>query len=85
MEKSRDGLSQVSAERRRRRLLSVLKGDDRVHFVDVVRTVPENSGEIVCVGRVVHLYLVAEPPVLREGVDLSFVIYDLNGTRAHRS
>lgn len=65
----------------RQRLLSVLKGDDRVHFVDVVRAVPENSSEVVCVGRVVQLYLLAESAVLGERVNLSFVINNLNGTK----
>lgn len=62
-------------------LLSVLKGDDRVHFVDVVWAVPEDSSEVVCVGRVVHLYLVAESSVLGERVYLPFIINDLDGTR----
>lgn len=74
MEKSGDGLKSSLSSGEAGKLLSVLKGDDGVHFVDVIRAVPENSGEIVRVGRVVHLYLVAESPVLREGVDLSFVI-----------
>lgn len=59
---------------------SVLKGDDRVHFVDVVRAVPENPCEVVCVGRVVHLYLVAESSIFGEGVHLAFVIDDLQET-----
>lgn len=62
------------------RLLSVLKGDDRVHFVDVVGAVPENSSEVVCVRRVVQLYLLAESPVLGERVNLTFVINNLDGT-----
>lgn len=65
--------------------LSVLKGDDRVHFVHVVRSVPENPGEVVCVGRVVHLYLVAEPPVLGERVNLSFVINHLNEIKGYET
>lgn len=74
MEESGDRLKSSLSSGEAGKLLSVLKGDDGVHFVDVIRAVPENSGEIVRVGRVVHLYLVAESPVLREGVDLSFVI-----------
>lgn len=71
------GLSHSPAGRWR--LLSVLKGDHRVHFVDVVRAIPENSREVVCVGRVVHLYLVAESPVLGERVYLSFIVNHLKG------
>ena len=67
----------------RQELLSVLKGDDGVHFVDVVRAVPENSSEVVRVGRVVHLYLVAESSVLGERVNFAFVINDLNETRGY--
>lgn len=60
---------------------SVLKRDDRVHFVDVVPAIPENSSEVVRVGRVVHLYLVAESPMFGEGIKLSFVIKNLKATR----
>lgn len=68
-------LSAVSAGRQT--LLSVLKGDDRVHFVDVVRAVPEHPREVVGVRRVVQLYLLAESAVLWERVNLSFVINNL--------
>lgn len=81
-EKGGARLGKVSAGRQK--LLSVLKGDDRVHFVDVVRAVPENSSEVVCVRRVVQLYLLAESSVLGERVNLSFVINDLNGTAGYR-
>lgn len=60
---------------------SELKGDDGVDFVHVVRAVPEHPGEVVCVGRVVHLQLVAEAAVLGEGVDLSFVMNHLDQTK----
>lgn len=53
---------------------SVLKRDDGVDFVDVVRTVPKNPGEVVRVRRVVHFDFAAESPVFGERVHLSFVI-----------
>lgn len=59
-------------------LLSVLKGDDGVDFVHVVRAVPENSSEVICVGRVVHLYLMTEASMFGEGVNLSFVKHSLH-------
>lgn len=73
--------SWASAERQT--LLSVLKRDDRVHFVDVIRAVPENSSEVVCVWRVVQLNLLAESSVLGERVNLSFVINNLSGTEGN--
>lgn len=66
------------------KLLSVLKGDDRVHSVHVKRAVPEHSGEIVCVRRVVEFYLMAESCVLGERVHVPFVINHLKGTRSER-
>lgn len=48
----------------RKKLLSVLKGDDRVHPVDMVRPVPENSSEVICIRRIVQLYLLAESSIL---------------------
>lgn len=65
-------------------LLSVLKGDDRVYSVHVERAVPEHSGEIVCVRRVVEFYLLAESCVLGERVHVSFVINNLDGRRSER-
>lgn len=59
-------------------LLSELEGDDRVHFVDLVRAVPEHPREVVGVRRVVELQLLAEPPVLGHGVNLVFVVNNLN-------
>ena len=73
--------SRVSAERQT--LPSVLERYDRVHFVDVIRAVPENSSEVVCVWRVVQLNLLAESSVLGERVNLSFVINNLNGTEGN--
>lgn len=49
----------------------------------MVRAVPEDSGEVVSVGRVVHLYLVAESSVLREGVCVPSVVNDLKRTNTH--
>lgn len=65
-------------------LPSVLKGDDRVHSVHVERAVPEHSGEIVCVRRVVEFYLMAESGVLGKRVHVSFVVNHLNGVRSER-
>lgn len=62
-------------------LLSVLKGDHGVHFVHMKRAVPENSGEVVCVWRVVQLDLLAESSMLGERINLSFIINNLNGRR----
>lgn len=57
--------------------MSVLEGDDRVHFVDMVRAVPEHSREVVGVWRVVHFDLVTEPPMLGESVHFPVVIHHL--------
>lgn len=48
------------------------------------RAVPEHSGEIVCVRRVVEFYLMAESCVLGEGVHVSLVINHLNVTKSGR-
>lgn len=57
---------------------SVLKGDDTVHLVDVIRAVPENPREVVRVRGVVQLYLPAEASILGERVNLLSVVNDLN-------
>ena len=64
---------------------SVLKGDDGVDLVHVVRSVPEDSGEVVCVGGVVHLDLVTKASVFGEGVHLPFVINHLAMKESHGS
>lgn len=61
--------------------MSVLKGDDRVDSVDVVRAVPEHSREVVGVWRVVHFDLVTESPVLGECVHFPIVIHHLEEDR----
>lgn len=61
----------------RQKLTSVLKRDDRVHFIDMVRSVPKYSGEVIFVGRIVQLYLLAESSVLGEGIHHSSVIHNL--------
>lgn len=61
----------------RQKLTSVLKRDDRVHFIDMVWSVPKYSGEVIFVGRIVQLYLLAEPSVLGEGIHHPSVIHNL--------
>lgn len=61
----------------RQKLTSVLKRDDRVHFIHMVWTVPKYSGEVIFVGRIVQLYLLAESSILGEGIHHSFVIHNL--------
>lgn len=56
---------------------SVLKRDDRVHFVDMVRSVPKYSSKVIFVGRIVQLYLLTESSILGERVHLSSVIHNL--------
>lgn len=46
----------------------------------MVGTVPEDPGEVVGVGRVVHLDLLAEPARLGEGEHLGPVLDHLNGS-----
>lgn len=53
---------------------SVLEGDDGVDPVDVVGAVPEDPGEVVGVGRVVHLDLLTEATVFGGGDLLSSVV-----------
>lgn len=62
--------------------LSVLEGDDRVDFVDMVRAVPEDPAEVVDIRGVVHLDLVAESSVLGKGIHLSFLIHYLGGIQS---
>lgn len=50
----------------------------------MVQAVPENPSEVVCVRGVVQLYLLAESSVFGEGVNLPFVMNNLNGTGAQR-
>lgn len=56
---------------------SVLKRDDRVHFVDMVWSVPKYSSKVIFVGRIVQLYLLTESSILGERVHLSSVIHNL--------
>ena len=57
--------------------MSVLEGDDRVDFVDVIGAIPEDSGEVVGVRRVVQLDLVTETSMFGKRVHLSFIIHHL--------
>lgn len=61
--------------------MSTLEGDDRVEFIDMVRTVPEHSCEIVGVWREVHFDLMTEPPVLGESVHFPVAIHHLEENR----
>lgn len=77
-------LPQGSLSAARTELPSVLKRDDRVDFVHVVRSVPEHSGEVVGIRRVVHLDFVAESSVFGKGVNFSFVVDDLQENKRYR-